>query len=81
MHISYANEICATVQRASRMTRTSLSDVVLLLVVAKVSEILVTRTTREKLEQQFTEIKAENNILFIISLILQTTSVIIFNII
>jgi len=38
----------AAVQRASRMSRTSLSDAAVLLVVAKVLETLVKYTLREK---------------------------------
>lgn len=44
----YANEMYAAVQRASRMSRTSLSDAAVLLVVAKVLETLVKYTLREK---------------------------------
>lgn len=61
--------MCAAVQRASRMSRTSLSDAASLPAAAKVSETLVKYTTREKLGQRFAEVKDDNNItLFIISL-------------
>jgi len=64
MQVSYANEMCATVQRASRMSRTSLSDAAVLLVVAKVLEMFVKCTMREK---WLAEVKDENNTLFIVS--------------
>lgn len=48
MQVSYANEMYASVQRASRMSRTLLSDATVLLVVAKVLEIFVKYTLREK---------------------------------